>query len=90
MFVFEQFKEMETKNLFVLEQFKETETKNLFVLEQFKEMEPCKQLWCSEAGNPLLCQTKKGPMLPGTNCAEGKVSNVPPMSSSDMLDIRFD
>ncbi len=42
---------------------------------QFRTVDPCENLWCSTRDTPLLCKTKRGPPLPGTECKPGKVSD---------------
>ncbi|XP_013383070.1 A disintegrin and metalloproteinase with thrombospondin motifs 3 isoform X2 [Lingula anatina] len=37
----------------------------------FHHVDPCQYLWCATHDNPLLCKTKKGPPLPGTECKPG-------------------
>ncbi|XP_060523804.1 A disintegrin and metalloproteinase with thrombospondin motifs 2-like isoform X2 [Cylas formicarius] len=38
----------------------------------FDIIEPCSHLWCGHASSPLVCKTKKGPPLEGTECGFGK------------------
>lgn len=40
----------------------------------FEIVEPCSHLWCGHETSPLVCKTKKGPPLEGTECDLGKVS----------------
>lgn len=39
----------------------------------FEIIEPCSHLWCGHVDSPLVCKTKKGPPLEGTDCGFGKV-----------------
>ncbi|MCJ8738897.1 hypothetical protein PDJAM_G00040950 [Pangasius djambal] len=43
----------------------------------FRTYDPCKQLWCSHPDNQYFCKTKKGPPVDGTECAPGKVFDIP-------------
>ncbi|CAH1108058.1 unnamed protein product, partial [Psylliodes chrysocephalus] len=38
----------------------------------FEIIEPCSHLWCGHENSPLVCKTKKGPPLEGTECGFGK------------------
>ncbi|XP_056648197.1 A disintegrin and metalloproteinase with thrombospondin motifs 2-like isoform X3 [Diorhabda sublineata] len=38
----------------------------------FEIIEPCSHLWCGHEKTPLVCKTKKGPPLEGTECGFGK------------------
>ncbi|KAL1491581.1 hypothetical protein ABEB36_012156 [Hypothenemus hampei] len=38
----------------------------------FDIIEPCSHLWCGHKDYPLVCKTKKGPPLEGTECGFGK------------------
>ncbi|XP_018318532.1 A disintegrin and metalloproteinase with thrombospondin motifs 2 isoform X2 [Agrilus planipennis] len=38
----------------------------------FDVSEPCSHLWCSHEKTPLVCKTKKGPPLEGTECGFNK------------------
>ncbi|XP_019875502.2 A disintegrin and metalloproteinase with thrombospondin motifs 2 [Aethina tumida] len=38
----------------------------------FDIVEPCYHLWCGHSKSPLVCKTKKGPPLEGTECGFGK------------------
>ncbi|KAJ8983287.1 hypothetical protein NQ317_010537 [Molorchus minor] len=38
----------------------------------FEIIEPCSHLWCGHQNSPLVCKTKKGPPLEGTECGFGK------------------
>ncbi|CAG9838524.1 unnamed protein product [Diabrotica balteata] len=38
----------------------------------FEIIEPCTHLWCGHEKTPLVCKTKKGPPLEGTECGFGK------------------
>lgn len=38
----------------------------------FDIIEPCAHLWCGHKDSPLVCKTKKGPPLEGTECGFGK------------------
>lgn len=39
----------------------------------FDIIEPCSHLWCGHIKSPLVCKTKKGPPLEGTECGFDKV-----------------
>lgn len=39
----------------------------------FEIIEPCSHLWCGHIQQPLVCKTKQGPPLEGTECGFGKV-----------------
>ena len=41
----------------------------------FGNADPCKYLWCSSYEKPLLCTTKRGTPLPGTDCGQDMVGN---------------
>lgn len=41
----------------------------------FEIVEACSHLWCGHQNSPLVCKTKKGPPLEGTECDFGKVRN---------------
>ncbi|KAK5650098.1 hypothetical protein RI129_001127 [Pyrocoelia pectoralis] len=38
----------------------------------FDIIEPCSHLWCGHVSSPLVCKTKKGPPLEGTECGFDK------------------
>ncbi|XP_066156284.1 A disintegrin and metalloproteinase with thrombospondin motifs 3-like [Euwallacea fornicatus] len=38
----------------------------------FDIIEPCSHLWCGHIDCPMVCKTKKGPPLEGTECGFGK------------------
>ncbi|CAG9824041.1 unnamed protein product [Phaedon cochleariae] len=38
----------------------------------FEIIEPCQHLWCGHEKSPMVCKTKKGPPLEGTECGFGK------------------
>lgn len=38
----------------------------------FDIIEPCSHLWCGHEKSPLVCKTKKGPPLEGTECGSDK------------------
>lgn len=42
----------------------------------FEIVEPCSHLWCGHKDSPLVCKTKKGPPLEGTECDFGKVNAI--------------
>lgn len=39
----------------------------------FDIVDPCSHLWCGHEAAPLVCKSKKGPPLEGTECGFGKV-----------------
>lgn len=39
----------------------------------FDVLEPCSHLWCGHKNTSLVCKTKKGPPLEGTECGVNKV-----------------
>ncbi|KAG5878130.1 hypothetical protein JTB14_017219 [Gonioctena quinquepunctata] len=43
-----------------------------FMCRAFEIIEPCSHLWCGHQDTPLVCKTKKGPPLEGTECGFGK------------------
>nr|XP_023012817.1 A disintegrin and metalloproteinase with thrombospondin motifs 2-like [Leptinotarsa decemlineata] len=43
-----------------------------FMCRAFEIIEPCSHLWCGHQNTPLVCKTKKGPPLEGTECGFGK------------------
>lgn len=42
----------------------------------FEIIEPCSHLWCGHTHQPLVCKTKQGPPLEGTECGFGKVTKT--------------
>lgn len=42
----------------------------------FDIIEPCSHLWCGHEKSPLVCKTKKGSPLEGTECGFNKVKEI--------------
>ena len=50
-------------------------TSDSLYFQQFEHLDLCNTLWCAQASEPMLCKTKRGPPLPGTECGHNKVSS---------------
>ncbi|KAH1022499.1 hypothetical protein HUJ04_011892 [Dendroctonus ponderosae] len=53
-------------------EFGEGTSSSYLMCRAFDIIEPCSHLWCGHKDSPLVCKTKKGPPLEGTECGFAK------------------